>query len=110
LGVSQLQNDKDQITKGTLLFAVLVSLNASSQYGAELLEALGNTPFKTQAGTLYPLLNKLLRDGLIKYKWVESPVGPPRKYYKLTKPGIEHLTGLKQHWAQLNNYLGGKND
>ena len=54
-------------------------------------------------GTLYPLLTRLRKAGLVDYKWVESKSGPPRKYYKLTIDGTEFLTQLGKTWKELHS-------
>ena len=71
-------------------------------------EALGpasrtlRTDFATQEGTLYPLLSKMRRDGLLDYEWQESEAGPPRKYYQLTAKGKSQLGELNDYWKHLN--------
>jgi PadR family transcriptional regulator, regulatory protein PadR len=52
-------------------------------------------------GTLYPLLTRLKNASLLEYNWVESPSGPPRKYYKLTEAGREFLDQLRVTWSEL---------
>jgi PadR family transcriptional regulator PadR len=52
-------------------------------------------------GTLYPLLTRLKNAGLLRYNWVESSSGPPRKYYALTEEGIDFLNELKTTWTDL---------
>ncbi len=54
-------------------------------------------------GTLYPLLTRLKNDGLLTYRWEESPSGPPRKYYSLTPVGSEFLQQLRLSWQEINN-------
>ena len=54
-------------------------------------------------GTLYPLLNRLKKDGWLKYEWQESTQGPPRKYYALTDEGEEALLQLDASWNELAN-------
>jgi PadR family transcriptional regulator PadR len=68
-------------------------------YVADILKRLSATDFATQEGTLYPLLSKLRREGLVNYEWQESESGPPRKYYGLTSAGKKHLTELDEYWA-----------
>ena len=65
-------------------------------------ERLSDTEFATQEGTLYPLLSKMRRDGLVDYEWQESDVGPPRKYYELTGKGTAQLAELNDYWKHLN--------
>ena len=90
------------IRKGLLEFVVLKIVGAQSVYVPDILRRLAETEFATQEGTLYPLLSRLRRDGLVQYEWQESDVGPPRKYYRLTQDGQAQLTTLDQYWQQLN--------
>ena len=54
-------------------------------------------------GTLYPLLTRLKKDGLLAYEWQESTQGPPRKYYCLTDEGLNALTQLNASWEEISN-------
>jgi PadR family transcriptional regulator PadR len=67
-----------------------------------MLGRLSTTEFATQEGTLYPLLSKMRRDGLVDYEWQESDAGPPRKYYKLTARGQSQLAELNDYWKSIN--------
>lgn len=93
------------IRKGLLEFVVLKIVGARSVYVPDILRRLAETEFATQEGTLYPLLSRLRREGLVQYEWQESDVGPPRKYYRLTPDGQAQLTTLDQYWQQLNQTL-----
>ena len=93
------------IRKGLLEFVVLKIVGAQSVYVPDILRRLAETEFATQEGTLYPLLSRLRREGLVQYEWQESDVGPPRKYYRLTQDGQAQLTTLDQYWQQLNQTL-----
>ncbi len=96
------QNDRfASIRKGLLEFAVLNVISAHESYAADILAALSSTEFQTQDGTLYPLLSKLRRDGLLEYEWRESENGPPRKYYLLTEKGRRELTDAERYWKRL---------
>src|SRR5215213_8343388 len=90
------------IRKGLLEFLVLKIVSADKVYVADMLQRLSTTEFATQEGTLYPLLSKLRRDGLVDYEWQESEVGPPRKYYRLTSKGKAHLDELNDYWKAIN--------
>jgi PadR family transcriptional regulator PadR len=90
------------IRKGLLEFLILKIINANKVYAADILERLSDTEFATQEGTLYPLLSKMRRDGLLDYEWQESEAGPPRKYYELTAKGKSQLAELNDYWKQLN--------
>ena len=97
------------IRKGLLEFLILKIIATREMYVADMLERLGTTEFATQEGTLYPLLSKLRRDGLVDYVWQESDAGPPRKYYTLTSKGKTQLAELNEYLKSLNaivNQLG----
>ncbi|MGA4508985.1 PadR family transcriptional regulator [Propionibacteriaceae bacterium G1746] len=52
-------------------------------------------------GTIYPLLSRLRKDGLVQTAWGESPSGPPRRYYSLTPEGHQALDDFRQAWGAL---------
>ena len=90
------------IRKGLLEFLILKIVAADKVYAADILKHLSATEFATQEGTLYPLLSKMRRDGLLDYEWQESDAGPPRKYYQLTAKGKSQLADLNEYWKHLN--------
>lgn len=90
------------IRKGLLEFLILKITAADKVYVADILQRLRTTEFATQEGTLYPLLSKMRRDGLVDYEWRESEAGPPRKYYKLTAKGRSQLAELNDYWKSIN--------
>ena len=91
------------LRKGLLEYVVLKICGARSVYAADILRRLSTTEFSTQEGTLYPLLSRLRREGLLAYEWQESEAGPPRKYYQLTELGREQVSELDQYWTQLHH-------
>ena len=90
------------IRKGLLEYLILRIVSADKVYVADILQRLSGTEFATQEGTLYPLLSKMRRDGLVDYEWQESDAGPPRKYYELTAKGKSQLTELSDYWKAIN--------
>ena len=90
------------IRKGLLEFLILKIVASDKVYVADMLQRLSETEFKTQEGTLYPLLSKLRREGLVDYEWRESDAGPPRKYYELTARGRSQLAELNAYWKDIN--------
>lgn len=93
------------LRRGLLEFLILAIVSNEKVYTAELLQRLSETDFATQEGTLYPLLSKMRRQGLLDYEWHESASGPPRKYYKLTRAGREQLAEFRQYWQQLTSLI-----
>lgn len=93
---------KSQVKKGTLSFIVLNAISKKELYGYELIEIIKNTTaIEIAEGTLYPLMNRLKKEGLATSKWVEQESGIPRKYYVLTKEGISTLEHMKNYWNEL---------
>jgi PadR family transcriptional regulator PadR len=90
------------IRKGLLEFVILRIVSADKVYVADMLQRLSATQFATQEGTLYPLLSKMRREGLVEYEWQESSAGPPRKYYALTTKGRSQLAKLDEYWKEIN--------
>src|ERR1700688_970639 len=90
------------IRKGLLELLVLQIIAVEQVYVADMLKQLNETEFATQEGTLYPLLSKMRREGLLDYEWKESGAGPPRKYYQLTEKGREQLRETLEYWGQIN--------
>jgi PadR family transcriptional regulator PadR len=90
------------IRKGLLEFLLLQIIAAEKVYVADILKQLSATEFATQEGTLYPLLSKMRREGLLDYEWKESEAGPPRKYYELTAKGREQLRETLEYWGKIN--------
>src|SRR5512132_1015984 len=97
-----LDDKLSSIRKGLLEFVILRIVSSDKVYVADMLQRLSATEFATQEGTLYPLLSKLRREGLVDYEWQESEVGPPRKYYRLTAKGRTHLAELTDYWKTIN--------
>ena len=93
------------LRKGLLEFLILDIVSTGDVYVADILERLATTDFATREGTLYPLLSKMRSEGLLDYDWRESAAGPPRKYYRLTKHGNDHLTEFRAYWHSLTTLI-----
>jgi PadR family transcriptional regulator PadR len=88
-----------QLRKGVVELAILALLQRGEVYGGEIVERLSAYPgLAISTGTVYPLLSRLKKAGLIGSSWRESPVGPPRKYYRLTAAGRADLEAMSRAW------------
>ena len=96
-----LENTQVQMRKGILEYCVLQIVSRGEVYASDMLEELTSAKIMVVEGTLYPLLTRLRKAGLVEYKWVESSAGPPRKYYKLTEEGTNFLGNLDTTWKDL---------
>jgi PadR family transcriptional regulator PadR len=94
-----------QMRKGMLVYCVLLLCKDGKVYSSELIKALRKAELIVVEGTLYPLLSRLAKDGLLAYEWQESEQGPPRKYYWLTSEGQKLLGELKAAYHKLHASL-----
>ena len=91
-----------RIRKGVVELAVLALLGAEPKYGSQIVEELATQPaLALTSGTVYPLLSRLRKAGLVDTAWQESPVGPPRKYYTLTADGTVALAEMTGAWRSV---------
>jgi len=93
-----------QMRKGTLQYCVLALLADDERYGFDLVRSLAETDgMVTSEGTIYPLLSRLRRDGLVETTWRESTSGPPRRYYWLTESGRAALDAFRGEWGRFRD-------
>lgn len=106
-----LANWVTQLRKGILEFCVLKSLEDAPLYGYDIVRQLGTLEVLViSEGTIYPILSRLRKDGLLKTYLEESPEGPARKYYTLTSRGKDMLRQMRQVWTTMNegvDHAGG---
>lgn len=97
-------NQVTQMRRGLLPYCVLAMLRGTERYGFELVRALGSVEgMVTGEGTIYPLLARLRRQGLVGTTWRESAEGPPRRYYRLTADGEAALADFAGAWVRLRD-------
>lgn len=88
---------------------LLLSLLAEREsYGYDLirrLRELSHGEMEWTEGTLYPVLHRLERDGLVKSNWQAAESGRQRKYYQLTTAGHQSLGHEKSQWMFLNQLM-----
>ena len=93
-----------QMRRGTLEYCVLALLRDQARYGFDLVRSLAQADgLITSEGTIYPLLSRLRRDGLVTTTWHESPSGPPRRYYPLTAEGRRALALFSTEWDRFTD-------
>lgn len=99
-----------QLRKGLVEMSVLAVLRNGEAYGYQILQRLAATEeLATTESTVYPILARLARDGLVKVRAAPSPAGPPRRYYHLTPWGKTRLKEMSRYWQGIikavNNLL-----
>jgi PadR family transcriptional regulator PadR len=91
-----------ELKRGSLELIVLHLLSPGEAYGYEIvskLTAQSNGALEVTDGTLYPVLYRLERAGLVSVRWETPERGVPRKYYRLTDTGREELLRLTEEWT-----------
>jgi PadR family transcriptional regulator PadR len=89
---------------------VLAILGEGESYGYAIIKRVGELSggeLRWTDGMLYPLLHRLERNGYVKAVWGASETGRRRKYYRLTKEGIEHLASQRRQWQVVDSALRG---
>ncbi|HUY57116.1 MAG TPA: PadR family transcriptional regulator [Candidatus Micrarchaeaceae archaeon] len=90
-----------QLRRGSAEHCVLALLRHGEKYGFDLARTLTDgAGLIASEGTIYPLLARLRRNGLVATTWRESVEGPPRRYYRLTKAGERALSDFIPQWQQ----------
>ena len=90
-----------QMRKGFLVYCVLLICSHGDVYSSDIIQRLRVASLVVVEGTIYPLLSRLQKDGLLLHNWKESQQGPPRKYYRVSNDGKKVLEELKKTNRQL---------
>jgi PadR family transcriptional regulator PadR len=99
--LKNVDNVKAQMRKGILEYCILSILSRGDSYAPQIISELKQADMIVVEGTLYPLLARQKNQGLLAYRWEESPQGPPRKYYMITDRGREVLQDLDVVWEKI---------
>ena len=110
----QIQQLRLELRRGVVVLAVLSQMD-TARYGYQLIQRLAEVGMDIEEGTLYPLLRRLEKQGLLESEW-DTAETRPRKYYRLSAAGREVLEILSAEWAEtvkvmhgmLNSTLNGK--
>ena len=93
----------DELKKGTTPMLILSLLEAEQRHGYELsklLEQKTRGVVRVHAASLYPLLYRLEKQGLIEGRWVEKAGERRRRFYRLTRDGRRQLESQRQSWKE----------
>ena len=96
-----IENNRTQMRRGVLEYSILLILACGDEYASSIIQKMKDVNIIVAEGTIYPLLIRLKKLGLLTYRWEESTQGPPRKYYMITNYGKEQLAGLDAAWEEL---------
>lgn len=93
-----------ELIKGTLSLLILSLLSRKAMYGYEIastVKAETNGAFEWRAGSLYPSLHKLEKEGLVQAEWEGELGSRRRKYYHITDRGRDALAEKSNAWVMV---------
>lgn len=93
-----------ELRRGTVVLACLTTLS-QPRYGYALLETLAQAGFAVDGNTLYPLLRRLEKQGLLTSEW-NTDEARPRKFYRVSSDGARVLDQLMTEWRTLDTAIG----
>ena len=92
-----------QLLKGVLDMCLLALIGEEPSYGYEMVSKLQDRGLElVSEGSIYPLLSRLQKKGLIEGYFVESTGGPPRKYYRIAAEGRRTLAEWAAEWTRVS--------
>ena len=92
-----------QLRKGLVELTVLAALRSGEAYGYQVLQRLNPVAgLSLTESSVYPLLARLQRQRLVTVRVAPSPMGPPRRYYRLTAQGRSRLAKMQRHWRAVS--------
>ena len=112
--LGEARNPLTELRRGVLEHCVLALVRDEEAYAFDIVRTLSASGgLVTSEGTIYPLLSRLRRDGLVTTTWRESGSGPPRRYYRITVDGRAVLRAFAADWARFRDavdaLIGGTN-
>lgn len=94
--------EDSQLLRGVLEGSVLAVISRGETYGYEIIAELERCGFDSlQEGTLYPVLTRLEKKGLIICRKAKSPYGPIRKYYSISNDGKDYFEEFKMNYEKI---------
>jgi|SRR4051812_32967684 PadR family transcriptional regulator PadR len=107
----QINQIRQELRRGIVVLAVLSQMD-TARYGYSLIQQLAEQGLEIEEGTLYPLLRRLEKQGLLESEW-DTGEARPRKYYRISALGRDVLAALSAEWfetvAMMHSILGGEN-
>ena len=94
-----------QMRNGFIAFCVLKVCSKKPVYTSDIIKELRDVKLVVVEGTIYPLLSRLQKEGLLSHEWQESEQGPPRKYYKITDFGEQVMKTVGEEISNLNSTI-----
>ncbi len=97
---------QEQLRRGALDLAILLAVSVRARYGLSIVQHLDAfTDLIVTEGTIYPILGRLTREGLLDAYWVDDEAPHARKYYRLTRAGGRRLETMKAEWRAFSGKI-----
>ncbi|WP_251424482.1 PadR family transcriptional regulator [Veillonella agrestimuris] len=93
-----------QLKKGVMDMLVLALLTQEDRYGYDIVSRISEY-IEISEGTIYPLFNRLKKEGYVETYLKESSSGPSRKYYHITEGGIEAYNNMRREWNEFSSIV-----
>lgn len=94
--------DDSQLKRGILDGCILKVISEKETYGYEIINTLEQSGFGSLSeGTIYPILKRIQNKGYITSELKKSPLGPKRKYYKITPEGVNQIREFMDVWEKV---------
>lgn len=97
--------DQAQMLKGLLEGCILQVISRGETYGYQITEDLNEQGLDVNEGSVYPVLIRLQKKGMLSSVSKKSPLGPKRKYFDLTDEGRTYLETFKTVWCDLSGVV-----
>ena len=102
MAASFVSNWQTQARKGVLELVILNALAGGRMYGWEIAKTLQGIPaLAVVEGTIYPIMSRLQKEGLVTSSLEASAEGPARKYYRLSEDGVTVLARINGAWDEM---------
>lgn len=98
------------LLQGTLDLLILEQLRWAPSHGyglSQAIRAYSGDVLSVDAGSLYPALHRLERQGLVRAQWGISEKKQRTRVYRLTAKGRRHLAGERSRWEQMSMAIAG---
>lgn len=97
---------REQLRRGGLELAILLSVSSTPRYGLEIIRYLQeSTDLVVTEGTIYPILGRLTRGEIVEAEWISEETPHPRKYYRLSTLGRKALGEMLDHWKSFRSKI-----
>ncbi len=90
---------KSEIRRGVVEMCLLTAVKEQEGYGYEIIQRVKErSGIELTESTVYPMLTRLAKQGLLSTRQEPSPQGPSRRYFKLTSDGKRKYDAMLEHW------------